>query len=198
MLRGLEGRRIAVTTPDGTPMDDVAVIQDAVTASGAEVDILTPGSNDDAWHSGLYAALVVVGGDADTGVAKADPRLVQLVREFLVSEKPVAAMGTGVGVVVEAGGAAGRTLTADNHLTAAAETAGATLVDTTVHADGCLISARSAAGAEEFARVVAKEFAGQLEEGDLDDMSAQSFPASDPPATTPASVGPAGDADTRP
>jgi putative intracellular protease/amidase len=197
MLHGLEGRRIAVTMPDGTPIDNVAVIRDALMASGGEVEALTRESNDDAWHSGLYAALVVVGGDADTGLPKADPRLVQLVREFLVSEKPVAAIGTGVGVVIEAGGAAGRTLTADKPLTPAAETSGATLVDESVHTDGCLISARSGAGVEEFSRVVAKEFARQLEEEHLDEMSAQSFPASDPPATNP-SVGAAGDADRRP
>jgi protease I len=197
MLQGLEGRRIAVTTPDGTHIESMDVLRDALSGAGAEVDVLTHESGDDVWHGGLYAGLVVVGDNADTGLPTAAPRLVQLVREVLVSEKPVAAIGAGVGVVVEAGGAAGRTLTADESLTAAAETSGAKMVDAPVHADGCLISARSDARVDEFAKVVVKAFSRQLEEEQVDDMSAQSFPASDPPATNTASAGPAPEAEER-
>jgi hypothetical protein len=198
MLQGLEGRRIAVTTPQGTPIDSVEAVQGVLVQAGAEVEVLTRNTEDDKWHGGLYSGLIILGGAAETGRPAADPRLVQLVREFLVSEKPVAAIGSGVGVVVEAGGAAGRTLTADESLTPAAKTSGARMVDAPVHADGCLTSARSDTRIEEFAGVVVKEFSRQLEDEQVDDMSAQSFPASDPPATSPASAGPAPDVDQRP
>jgi putative intracellular protease/amidase len=193
MQHGLEGRRIAVASPDGARSDDIGVVEDALKRVGATVDALTNESGDDMWHGGLYAALVVVGGEGDDRLPASHPRLVQLVREFLVSEKPVAARGTGVAVVVEAGGAAGRTLAVDESLKAAAETSGGKVVGEPTHADGCLISAQARGSVEEFMTRVVKEFSAQLEEAGLDDMSAQSFPASDPPATNSASAGPTAD-----
>ena len=191
MQKGLEGRRIAVTTPDGEPSEALGVIQRELERAGAEVELLRGDGDSDAWHGGRYAALVVFGGAQADTLSSANPRLVQLVREFLVSEKPVAAYGEALGIVVEAGGAAGRTLTAEGKLKAATETAGGRVVDEPVHVDGCLVSAQARAGVEDFVRVTVRELSRQLEERDVDEMSAQSFPASDPPATSPASAGPA-------
>ena len=85
MQRGLEGRRIALFAEPGS---DTAEIRKELIASGAEVNDLPGGGSDDRWHSGMYAALVVVGdGNAETEL---HPKLAQMIREFLVSEKPVA------------------------------------------------------------------------------------------------------------
>ena len=87
MRRGLEGRRIALFAEPGS---DAAEIRKELIASGAEISEL-PGDSegsDDRWHSGMYAALVVVGdASADTEL---QPQIAQLMRECLVSEKPVA------------------------------------------------------------------------------------------------------------
>ena len=87
MPRGLEGRRIALFAEPGS---DAAEIRKELIAAGAEVNELPgdSGGSDDKWHSGMYAALVVVG-DADAKT-ELHPNIAQMIREFLVSEKPVA------------------------------------------------------------------------------------------------------------
>ena len=77
----------------------------------------------------------------------------------------------------------------DESLKAALETAGGKPADEPIHADGTLISATSGADVSAFAATVVEELTRALEEQDVDAMSEQSFPASDPPATTPASIG---------
>jgi putative intracellular protease/amidase len=99
--------------------------------------------------------------DAGANETAKDPRIVQLTREFLVGDKPVCVFGGGIQVLHEAGG------TEEDALVA--------------QADG---------NVEEFATRLSKALATQLEESQIDDMSDQSFPASDPPSTTPASIGP--------
>ena len=195
MLKGLDGRRIALTSPDDASSETLAAVAEALVQAGAAVEVLTDASAAENWHGGRYAALVLVGDPGRSGLPTPEARLVQLVREFLVSEKPVAAWGGGVGVLVEAGGAAGRTLTAAGNLKAAAETAGGKVVNDPVHVDGALITAQGRDIAA-FTQAVVREFSRGLEEREVDEMSAQSFPASDPPATNPA-VGAAGEADTR-
>jgi hypothetical protein len=190
MQRGLDGRRIALAVLGHDTAEETVVqtVRTALERAAAQVDVLEPGGGaDEDWHGGRYAALVALGGE--TGNSTDDPRLTQLVREFLVSEKPVAAMGAAMGLVVKAGGAAGRTCAVDESLRAALETAGGRSADEAIHADGNLISAASGANVSAFAATVVEELARALEEQDVDAMSEQSFPASDPPATTPASVG---------
>ena len=86
MRRGLEGRRIALAAGEGA---DAAVIRRELIAAGAEISELADSTPDEEWHGGRYAGLVLAG---RSGAGTRD-RLAQLVREFLVSEKPVAAMG---------------------------------------------------------------------------------------------------------
>ena len=87
MQRGLDGRRIALFDASGNRARDVIP---ALEGAGARVHVLRDTDPDSQWHGGLYAALVVL---AEAGPEfTADPRLHQLVREFLVSEKPVAVL----------------------------------------------------------------------------------------------------------
>ena len=189
MLRGLEGRRVAVfASPKDSAEERAAVMTQALERAGARIHLLSESSaSDEDYHGAKYAALVLVG---DEGAQfEIDPRLVQLAREFLASDKPVAAFGSALKVILEAGGAAGRTLAAHAPLKAVLEGAGAELVDEPVHADGSLLSAQGSANLSEFGSRVVAEFSNRLEEHALDEMSDLSFPASDPPAVTPASIG---------
>jgi hypothetical protein len=154
MQRGLDGRRIAVYAIG--PDDD---IRRALEEQGAVVSNLAaaPRAGAEEWHGAKYAGLVIACAPRD---AADEPRLVQLVREFLVSDKPVAIFGEGEAVLQSAGGSA---------------------EDVLVWEKG--------GDVRPFAIQVAGRFSKELEDRQLDDMSEQSFPASDPPSTTPASVG---------
>lgn len=189
MQRGLEGRRVAVfaASRDDTADRRAAKVVNALEQAGARVHMLRTADEQDQWHGAMYAALVLVGdGPAPF---EGQPRLVQLVREFFVSDKPVAAFGGALGAVLEAGGVAGRTVAAQGALKSASEKAGATSVDEPIHADEALITATGEADADAFAERVVRELAVRLEERDVDEMSELSFPASDPPAVSPSSIG---------
>ncbi len=156
MLRGLEGRRIALFAGDAGGSGAAAAILSELERHGARVENLARSTGED-WHGGRFAALVIAASpDA------ASNQLVQLVREFLLSDKPIAAFGAGATVLERAGGA---------------------------DADVVLIETGEGADAGEFARRAAAALARHLEEREVDEMSEQSFPASDPPSTTPSSVG---------
>ena len=152
MQRGLEGRRIALYCGEGA--EGVNHIAAALEQAGAQVHRLSREDREEAWHGGMYAALVLVGGSTES--VGANPRLVQLVREFMVSDKPVAALG----VPLEA-----------------------------VQVDASLLAVHGDRDPDSFARQLVQELSTKLEEHALDEMSDQSFPASDPPATTPSTTG---------
>lgn len=156
MQRGLEDRRIAVLAAG-----DRASVARALEQAGARVSDLHGGlpTRDEDWHGARYAALVIA--DAGEGVTAKEPRIAQLTREFLVSDKPVCVYGGGVQVLHEAGGVEEDALIAE--------------------LDGDV---------QEFAARCVKALVNQLEERQIDDMSDQSFPASDPPATSPSTIGP--------
>ena len=152
MLRGLEGRRIALYS-----RGDNGKLRTALPSAGAEVqDLATAQMSEEDWHSGKYAALII-GTCEEGGVVH--PRALQLLREFLVADKPVAVFGEGVHALEQAGA----------------------LPEDVAYAE--------AKPDEGFGRLMAA-FADRLDEAQVDDMSEQSFPASDPPSITPLSAGP--------
>lgn len=193
MLRGLEGRRVGLVSlsQDGaksTAPDEMgARLIDALRAAGATVDTLTIGDAEDEWHGGRYAALILVGAP-ETG-SDVHPRQAQLAREFLVSDKPLVAVGGGIRAVLAAGGVQGRRIAADEDLADAIEQAGAEVVPAPIHVDEGLMTARRDVEPAEFATRLVRELAERLDERAVDEMSELSFPASDPPAATPTSVG---------
>jgi len=186
MTRGLEGRRIALAALDEDPA--TGTVRNALEQAGAQLAVLSLGEGTDTdWHGGKYAALVVTAGAADRPL-DADPRLVQLLREFLASEKPVATLGNALRVLLHAGGAAGRTVAATGRLKAIVEAAGGKPGAEPLVVDGGLVTA-TGSDVDAFASRVVEEFSRCLEEHEVDEMSEQSFPASDPPSTIPVSIG---------
>ena len=151
MQRGLEDRRIALFAAG-----DRGAVAKVLEAQGARVAQLNGGlpTRDEDWHGARYAALVIV--DAAANESAREPRIVQLTREFLVSDKPVCVYGGGVQVLHEAGGVEEDALIAET--------------------DG---------NVDEFATRASKALVAKLDESQIDEMSDQSFPASDPPSTTP-------------
>jgi len=184
MQRGLEGRRVALYVASMSNAGGVPV-QQALEQAGARVHVLTDDTEAEEYRGGVYAALVAIGKPE----AERAP-ILQLVREFMASDKPVAAKGDAIALIVKAGGAAGRRLVADAARRPDLESAGATTANGPIEIDDALVTASASVSDEEFAAAVVRTFADRLDERAVDEMSDLSFPASDPPAVTPSSLGP--------
>jgi putative intracellular protease/amidase len=151
--------------------------QGVLTQAGASVELLSSRSPDNLLHSAPYAALVLVGQIEGTTADKA----LQLTREFLVADKPVAAHGHAVAVLLASGGMTGRTVAVDDDLAEAVTAAGATTSREATYADDGVVTARASVDVSEFATIVAQHVGRHVDEREADDVSAMSFPASDPP-----------------
>jgi protease I len=128
-----------------------------------------------------YDALLLPGGVANPDRLRTNESAVQFVREFMLAEKPVAAICHGPWMLVEAGAVAGRTLTSWPSLKTDIRNAGGEWVDEIVRVDDQLITSRKPEDLPKFCATIVKEFASRIEERRVDSVSEQSFPASDPP-----------------
>lgn len=88
-----------------------------------------------------------------------DATAVSFVRDFVRSGKPVAAICHGPWTLLEAGVAAGRTLTSYPSIRTDLRNAGANVVDEEVVVDGNLISSRSPKDLPAFCATIVKQFA---------------------------------------
>lgn len=158
----LEGRRIALFAgAEGEPL------KSALAGAGAVVEVLSDGQThgEAEWHAGRYAAIVVSDG-RDDGL---EQKVVQLLRESLLTGKPIVLAEGSVPLIQRAGGTA----------------------------DDAVLVLRGGADAA-LANAAVRALSDRLEERRVDEMSDLSFPASDPPAINPASIGPRqGDSEAR-
>jgi protease I len=194
---GLKGHRVAILAADGvdeaqvngprTALADAGALADVVAVRSGAVTATSGGTVSvdrafDACHAADYEALVIPGGAAAVDALRRDERALQFVREFMAADKPVAAIGEGVGLLVEADAVAGRSIAASGELADEVRRAGAQVVDRPLAVDERLITARDA-GADPAAlgATILREFANRVDEARVDELSAQSFPASDPP-----------------
>jgi len=103
--------------------------------------------------------LILPGGTVNPDKLRADKSAVSFVREFVESGKPVAAICHGPWTLVEAGVAAGRTLTSYPSIRTDLRNAGAHVVDEEVVVDGNLITSRSPSDLPAFCSTVVQQFA---------------------------------------
>ena len=172
-MTGLQGKKVAILA-DGAEDAEVAHAQRALNDAGAETIVLA--TNDES-HAADYAALIIP--SAVGGVPNA--RSVQLVREFMTSDKPVVAIGDGQRLLLEADAVAGRTLSAPADMRDEIERCGGLVAEAPSYVDESLISVRAAS---ELSRVIGRlvsSMGHRIDERRLDQTSEQSFPASDPP-----------------
>jgi protease I len=135
-----------------------------------------------------YDALVIPGGVASPDRLRMDESAVALVKDFLESDKPVAAICHGPWLLVEANGVRGRTLTSWPSLQTDIRNAGGTWVDKQVQVDQKLITSRNPDDLPAFCARIVTDFAASIREDRIDSTIEQTFPASDPPPG-PVSVG---------
>ena len=200
MLTGVNGRRVAILATDGVEQVEIELPRRALDDAGATTHLIAPedGSIQAMNHdekgarlpvdrvlgpvrAGEYDALLIPGGVANPDRLRTDPRAVQLVREFMLADKPVAAICHGPWLLVEANAVAGRTLTSWPSLRTDINNAGGAWVDRAVQLDDNLITSRKPEDLPQFCAAILKGFASEIEERAVDAVIEQSFPASDPP-----------------
>jgi protease I len=207
MASKLENRSVLFLATDGVEQVELTEPWEALKAAGAGVVLASPKDGEiqmmnhdekgetfpvDRTLADVSAAdfdaLVLPGGVANPDRLRMDKRAVALVREFLESDKPVAAICHGPWLLVEADGVRGRTLTSWPSLQTDIRNAGGTWVDKQVQVDQKLITSRKPEDLPAFCARIVADFATSIREGRIDDMVEQSFPASDPPPG-PAAIG---------
>jgi protease I len=210
---GLKGRKVAILATDGVEQVELEEPRRALDAAGAVTHLIAPkeGSIQAMNHDekgarlpvdrvlgdvrpGDYDALLLPGGVANPDTLRTDARAVQFVREFMLAERPVAAICHGPWMLVEAGAVAGRTLTSWPSLQTDIRNAGGEWVDEECRVDAGLITSRKPADLPAFCAAIVREFASGIHEAKVDGISDQSFPASDPP---PGPIAIGGDGATR-
>jgi protease I len=207
MELGLNGRKVAILATDGVEQVELVEPRKALDAAGAVTHLIAPkegaiqGMNHDEKadmlpvdrvlaqvHASEYDALLLPGGVANPDTLRMEPAAVQFVREFMLSEKPVAAICHGPWLLVEADAVSGRKLTSWPSLKTDISNAGGQWVDQAVSIDDRLITSRKPADIPQFCAAIVKEFGNRMDEARMDEVGEQSFPASDPPPN-PSSIG---------
>jgi protease I len=193
---GLKGRHVAIMAADGVDGAQLGAPRAALGDAGATVDVVAAhagelrvvngesvpvGQTLEACHAAELDALVIPGGEQAIESLIADRRAVQLVREFMAADKPLAAIGDGIRLLIEADAVAGRAVAAPPPLADELRNAGGELVDAPVHVDEKLVTARGDGDIGAITATVLREFANRADEARVDQLSEQSFPASDPP-----------------
>ena len=211
MNNALKGIRVAILATDGVEQVELEKPRKALDDAGAITHLISPragtiqGMKHDEKGDQLtvdrvlgdakaseYDALLLPGGVANPDRLRTDPRAVQFVKEFMLSEKPVAAICHGPWMLVEANAVAGRTLTSWPSLQTDIRNAGGDWVDKPVQEDERLITSRRPDDIPQFNEAILRGFAGVTgTDAQVDVASEQSFPASDPPPG-PSAIGGAG------
>lgn len=196
MELGLKGRHVAILAADGVDAAQLAGPRRALGEAGAAVDVVGSRSGAlrvvngeslrvdqtfDTCHPADFDALVIPGGREAMDALTTEQRAVQLVREFMAADKPVAAIADGVRLLIAADALAGRAVAAPGALEADVRGAGGEPVDAPLHVDEKLLTGRSEGDVGALTATIVREFANRVDEARVDQLSEQSFPASDPP-----------------
>lgn len=201
MNNSLKGTKVAILATDGVEQVELTAPRKALDDAGAITTLISPKAgtiqavNHDEKGDQLkvdrvlgdakaseFDALLLPGGVKNPDRLRTDPRAVQFVKEFMLSEKPVAAICHGPWMLVEANAVAGRTLTSWPSLQTDIRNAGGDWVDKPVQEDERLVTSRKPDDIPQFNEAIVRAFAGVAgTDAQVDVASEQSFPASDPP-----------------
>jgi protease I len=173
----LAGRKIAILLTDGFEQVEMIEPRKALEEAGAKTQLVSPKKDQvegwnhfekgDKFHvdvalqsarAGDFDALMLPGGVANPDQLRVIPEAVRFVQEFLSANKPIAAICHGPWMLVEAGGAKGRTLTSWPSLKTDIQNAGGTWQDRDVITDRGLVTSRKPDDIPAFNRAMVEEF----------------------------------------
>jgi protease I len=204
MQSSLQGKKVAFLATDGVNEAELTAPREAFERAGAEVHLLSIKEGEIQSMNGLdkgktyrvdrlvenasssdYVGLVLPGGVASPDKLRMNQGAVRFVREFFFADKPVAAICHALWLLVEADVVRGRTLTSYPSLRTDIQNAGGTWVDQMVQVDQQLVTSRNVPDLPAFNEKSLQVFGRALEQTALDEVGEESFPASDPPSTSP-------------
>lgn len=159
--RNLNGKKIAILATDGFEESELLETKHLLEENGVQCDIIAPKPgkirawNQDRWGVSVivddtagmttpdvYDALVLPGGVINSDKLRADRDAVDLVADFAVAGKPIAAICHAPWILIEAGVAKNRKLTSWPSLRTDLENAGNEWIDEEAVVDGHLVTSR--------------------------------------------------------
>jgi len=204
MQGSLQGKKVAFLAADGVNEAELIQPREAFERAGAEVHLLSIKEGEIQSMNGMdkgktyrvdrlvenasssdYLGLVLPGGVASPDKLRMDEGAVRFVREFFFADKPVAAICHALWLLVEADVLRGRTVTSYPSLRTDIKNAGGTWVDQMAQVDQQLVTSRNVPDLPAFNEKALQIFGRALQQATLDEMGEASFPASDPPSTSP-------------
>lgn len=176
--RNLRGKRVAILATDGFEQSELCDPKDALEKVGAQTKVVSPKAGrirgwqhtdwgqevqvdlplDDA-RAEDFDALLLPGGVMNPDRLRTNPKAVQLVRDFFVAGKPIAAICHGPWLLVEADVVRGRTVTSWPSLQTDIRNAGGDWVDREVATDEGIVTSRKPADIPAFNRKMIEEIA---------------------------------------
>jgi len=185
MTQELNGCSVAILVTDGFEQVEMTEPRKALQAAGARTMLIAPqrtkslGQVQGMKHdekgdefpvdktletadSKAFDALLLPGGVANPDRLRMIPEAVKFVQSFLKDDKPVAAICHGPWMVVEAGGARGKTMTSWPSLKTDIANAGGKWVDKEVVRDGNLVTSRKPDDIPAFDKEMIALFANSL------------------------------------
>jgi protease I len=204
MQTTLAGKKVAFLATDGVNEAELTGPREGFERAGAEVHLLSIKEGEVRSMNGLdkgktyrvdrlvesasssdYIGLVLPGGVASPDKLRMNEGAVRFVREFFFADKPVAAICHALWLLVEADVVRGRTVTSYPSLRTDIQNAGGTWVDKMVQVDQQLVTSRNVPDIPAFTDKAIQIFSRAAEQAVLDEVGEESFPASDPPSTSP-------------
>ena len=178
MTDELKGLKIAILVANGFEQVELTLPRKALEQAGAQVELVSPekghvkGWNHREWgtqypvevaleHANAddYDALMLPGGVMNPDRLRLEPDAIAFVKEFVMAEKPIAAICHAPWTLIDAGAVRGRRVTSWPSLKTDLENAGARWVDQEVVHDGLIVTSRKPDDIPAFNEIMIEVFA---------------------------------------